>query len=75
MISAKVGKHCSEVYEGNDEEQMEEIIYEGVEPVPLRSEVEWASNHLRNGRSPRIDNIPIEMWKASGEEGIALLWK
>jgi len=37
--------------------------------------LEWALNHLRNGKSPGIDNIPIEVWKASGEEGILLLLK
>ena len=49
---------------------MEEITHESMEPAPLRSEVEWALNRLRNGKSPGTDNIPIEMWKASG-----LLWK
>ena len=44
---------------------MEEIIFESMEPVPLRSEVEWALNNLRNGKSPGTDNIPIKMWKAS----------
>ena len=50
-----------------DEKQMEEIIYESMEPAPLRSEVELALNHLSNGKSPGIDNILIEMWKASGK--------
>ena len=68
-------EYCSELYEGDDEEQMEEMIYESMEPAPLRSEVEWALKHLRNGKSPGIDNIPIEMWKASGKELITLLWK
>ena len=54
---------------------MEEIIFESMEPAPLQSEVEWALNHFRNGKSPGINNIPIEMWKASGEEEIKLLWK
>ena len=58
-----------------DEEQMEEIMYESMEPAPLRSEVELALNHFSNGKSPGIDNILIEMWKASGKEGIRLLWK
>ena len=58
-----------------DEEQMEEIIYESMEPAPLRLEVVLALNHFSNGKSPGIDNILIEMWKASGKEGITLLWK
>ena len=31
---------------------MEQLIYESLEPAPLRSEVEWALNHLRKGKSP-----------------------
>ena len=53
---------------------LRESIYESMEPAPLRLEVEWALNRLRNGKSPGTDNIPIEIWKASGEEGITLLW-
>ena len=74
-IKRRRAEYCSELYEGDDEEQMEEMIYERMEPAPLRSEVEWALKHLRDGESPGIDNIPIEMWKASEKEGITLLWK
>ena len=68
-IKRRLAEYCLELYEGDDEEQMEEIIYESMEPAPLLSEVEWALNQLRSRKSPGIDNIPIEMWKASGEEG------
>ena len=74
-IKQRWAEYCSELYEGDDEEQTEEIIFESVEPAPHRSEVECALNHLRNVKSSGIDNISIEMWKASGEEGITLLWK
>ena len=30
---------------------------------------------LNDGKSPGIDDIPAEMWKASGEEGVDLLWR
>ena len=40
------------------------------EPPPLRSEVEAALNQIGNGKSPGIDDIPAEMWKATGEEGL-----
>ena len=68
-IKQRLAEYCLELYEGDDEEQMEGIIYESMEPAPLLSEEEWALNHLRNGKLPGIDNIPIEMWKANGEEG------
>ena len=54
-IKRRWAEYCSEQYEGN----VEEILSERMEPVPLRSEVERALNHLRNGKSPGIDNIPI----------------
>ena len=74
-LTKRQAEYCSELYMGNDEEQIEEMVYESMEPAPLRSEVEWALNHLRNEKSPGIDNILIEMQKARGEEGIRLLWK
>ena len=74
-IKRRWAEYCSELYEGDYEEQMEEITHESMEPAPLRSEVEWALNHLSNGKLPGTDNIPIKRWKASGEEGVTLLWK
>ena len=74
-LTKRQAEYCSELYMGNDEEQIEEMVCESMEPAPLRSEVEWASNHLRNEKSPGIDNILIEMQKARGEEGIRWFWE
>ena len=52
---------------------MEEWKMNHHEDEPPRSEVEAALNQLGNGKSPGIDDIPAEMWKATGEEGIDLL--
>ena len=48
---------------------------ETLEPPILRSEVEWALTKIKNGKAPGIDDIPIEIWKASGKEGVDVLWK
>eukprot|EP00112_Aurelia_sp_Birch-Aquarium-sp1_P002414 Seg1268.1 transcript_id=Seg1268.1/GoldUCD/mRNA.D3Y31 product="hypothetical protein" protein_id=Seg1268.1/GoldUCD/D3Y31 len=68
-------EYCSEQYERDDEEQVEELTYGNMEPASLRSEVEWALNCPKNGKSPGTDKISIEMWKASGEEGICCYGK
>ena len=45
-----------------------------VESPRLRSEVELALKQLKDAKSPGIDNIALEIWKATGEEGIDLMW-
>lgn len=45
------------------------------EPTRLRSEVVWALGQVKNGKSPGIDDIPIEILKTTGENGIELLWR
>ena len=46
-----------------------------IDPTPLRSEVELAMKQLKDGKSPGFDNLTSEMWKATGEEGIDLMWR
>jgi hypothetical protein len=45
------------------------------EPLPLRSEVEFAMEQMKKAKSPGIDNIASELWKESGKEGIDMLWR
>ena len=44
------------------------------EPPPLRDEIRQALNQLANGKSTGVDELPAELWKATGELGIDLLW-
>ena len=45
------------------------------EPLPLKSEVEQALRQIKSGKAPGVDDLPIEIWKATGEVGVELLWR
>ena len=46
---------------------------EGVTSMVRRDEVKKALKKMKNGKATGPDEIPVEMWKALGEEGIDLL--
>jgi len=75
-IKRRWAEYCEELYRKleNDTEEFQTTEYE-TEPPPLREEVKHALNKMSNGKSTGIDDIPAELWKASGEKGIDLLWK
>ena len=71
--------YCGKLYKNqdgdNDNNRLDQRCdYDG-EPLPLRSEVEWALGNIGNGKAPGMDDIPIELWKAAGEEGVDILWR
>ncbi|XP_068236999.1 uncharacterized protein [Palaemon carinicauda] len=39
-----------------------------------RREVEQAVKMMKNNKAAGTDNIPVEVWKSLGEEGIVILW-
>ena len=49
--------------------------YTDTELEPLRIEVEWAINSLKDRKSPGCDEITAEMIKANGEAGITYYHK
>ena len=69
-------QHCEKLFNdcqsgiqtGNGNDKSEDA-----EPPPLRSEVEKALKELPNGKSPGVDQIPAELIKASGEEGVSVM--
>ena len=68
--------YCGKLYKNQDPDTDNNRLdqrsdYER-EPPPLPSEVEWA---LGNGKAPGMDDIPIVLWKATGEEGVDVLWR
>ena len=46
-----------------------------MEPPPLRSEVEWAMRGIKGGNTPGVDNIPVEVWKATEALGVEVMWR
>ena len=61
----------------DDDQDPEEIIFNHGDtgPIILKSEVRWAFNKMKNGKSSGPDGVYTEMIKALEEEGIELLWK
>jgi len=74
-ISKRWVEYSTKLYEAKDHLHTYSLERTEDEPPPLLSEVENALHQLRNGKSPGIDGIPAELWKASGREGIELLWR
>ena len=72
-------EYCGKPYKNqdgdNDNTRLDQTCEYDREPPPLRSEVEWALGNIGNGKAPGMDDIPIELWKAAGEEGVDILWR
>ena len=71
-------EYCGKLYKNqdgdNDNNRLDQRCDNDREPPPLRSEVEWALGNIGNRKAPGMDDIPIELWKAAGEEGVDILW-
>ncbi|XP_068228054.1 uncharacterized protein [Palaemon carinicauda] len=51
------------------------LPYETVTKGVTRREVEQAVKKMKNGKAAGPDNLPLEVWKGLGEEGIDILWE
>ena len=73
------GYNCGKLYTnqdgGTDNNYLGQRCDYEREPQPLRSEVEWALGNIGHGKAPGMDDIPIDLWKAAGEEGVYSLWR
>ena len=70
--------YCSRLYTDNQPTDNQTPAFdvencEDAELVPLRSEVEAAFRELINDKVCRMDEIPIEMLRAAGQECVTLL--
>ncbi len=78
-IKIRWAEYCSELYEQKDcgTSTTRELLPEHVEPEPppLLDEVRKAMGDISIGKSPGCDDIPAELWKASGEDGVNIMWK
>ncbi len=78
-IKARWKEYCGKLYASKETEEEEEDVDVRLdddhilEPSILYSEVKNAVNHLRKGKAPGIDNIPAELIKESGEEGLRVM--
>ncbi|XP_068242331.1 uncharacterized protein [Palaemon carinicauda] len=52
----------------------DELPFEAVTKGVTRREVEQAVKKMKNSKAAGPDNIPVEVWKSLGEEGIDILW-
>ncbi len=72
-------EYCTELFENKDLSPSTSETHsdegEGPEPPSLLSEVRHAMHQLRSEKSPGIDDIPAELWKATGDEGIHIMWQ
>ena len=66
-IKRRWKNNSTKLFEAKDHQQTYNRGREQDEPPPLRSEVEYALQQMRNGKSPGADDIPAEFWKASEE--------
>ena len=68
-------EYSTKLFEAQDQQvyTRSEIMEE--ELPPLRSEVEQAMDQMKNAKSPGIDEIPAELWKATGKEGVDIMWR
>ena len=64
-------RYCEGMYKRSDIDTFPATSVEYDENLaPLKSEIEWAINSLKDGKTPGCDNISAEMIKASGDEGV-----
>ncbi|XP_072014901.1 uncharacterized protein [Amphiura filiformis] len=68
-------EYSTKLFEAQDQQVYTrgEIMEE--EPPPLRSEVEQVMDQMKNAKSPGIDEIPAELLKATGKEGVDIMWR
>jgi exonuclease III len=73
-IKKRWKEYTEELYmkDSNSSDIHQEIDYT-VEPMILESEVRWAMNELADRKSPGDDGLPIELFKAAGEDSIQVL--
>ena len=75
-IKKRWAEYCEDLYK-KPQDDNSDFHHTGKEsePPPLRDEIRQALNQLAKGKSTGVDKLPAELWKATGELGIDLLWK
>ena len=75
QIKQRWQQYCQGLYASRDGSggSTEPIEVDEGEPNILRSEVELAMKKTRNDKAPGCDDIPAELLKESGEEGVSVM--
>ena len=66
-------ENCDGEDDSASEEEEEGMAYEGNENEITSMEVKEAVNKMKNGKAPGDDELPVEIFKALGNDGIAWL--
>jgi hypothetical protein len=78
-IKDRWADYCSTLYRNSDDNPNltgnTPTIKEDDILLPLKSEVRHAIQRLKKRKASGIDEIPGELWQASGEEGVNLMWR
>ena len=74
-IKARWVEYSSNLYKRQPGDKLSNVEMGIKEPAPLKSEVEWALKEIKDGKAAGIDDLLIEIWKATGQDGIELLWR
>ena len=74
-VAARWEEYIQDLF--NDEEEPEESTLGAVQSGPciLKTEVNWAMNNMKNGKSCGPDGVYTEMLRALDEDGIDIIWK
>ena len=77
QIKQRLKQYCQGLYASKDGlgGTSEPIELEEDEPDILRSEVVLAMKKMRTGKAPGYDDIPAELIKETGEEGVSIMHK
>lgn len=74
-IAERWKTYCQELYRDSSGKLSRVPIPEEKEPSILKDEIRRAIAKLKNNKAPGADEITAEMLKASGEEGVDILYK
>ncbi|XP_072028537.1 uncharacterized protein [Amphiura filiformis] len=68
-------EYSTKLFEAQDQQVYTrgEIMEE--DPAQIRSEVEQTMDQMKNTMSPGIDEMPAELWTATGKEGVDIMWR